>query len=187
MGVFKSIVANLGASENKPVVRVRGLFRWSRRLTVFVPGAVKPNIWSTPLLEDTAYKFSISDPVEGVVSVLNGHSVVSMHKSREEAAEMLELIANAIAPSKWRYVRRFLAAWLVIYIFFPGQDKQVHQSQPDSAPRPMASAPYVAPQAERPMFVAPAQIAPAERPAVMQVPETAANDPFGLQLTPEGK
>jgi hypothetical protein len=187
MGVFKSIVANLGASENKPTVRVRGLFRWSRRLTVYVPGAGHPSIWSKPLLEVDGYRFSLSDMSENGISVMCSGEVVSTHKTKEEALETLELIANAIAPSKWRYVRRFLAAWLVFYIFAPGHGAQDTQPQIYASQRSAAMVPYVAPQAERPMFAAPTPAVPAEGSPAARAPEAANNDPFGLQLTPEGK
>jgi len=182
MGFFKSVIAKIGAAEEKPVVRVRGLFRWSRRLVVYMPGADHPSLHAIPLGEAGNVEFRLHEGDPSLWHVQFRGLVISTHSSKEEALHMLDLLANAIAPSKWRYAIRLLLAWIVFSIFLPSQSEQPPVLT-EARPTP-GIVPYIAPQAERSSFGAETQ---RSMPAQLPSPVTAINDPFGLQITPDGK
>jgi hypothetical protein len=189
MGFLHDMVSKFLASEAKPRVRVAGLFRSDRRLVITVAKGDTQNVVAIPLTQIRgSLKFSVT--TTSLSDGLTQHRLdcgaehAFLFDDEAEAKELLRRISCELAPSGWRYVRRFVYAWVAFYILTP--------SAP--APRPVQQnqALYVPARQAQPQAPIAAPITQGDAGHTASMPATnpseaqpASNDPFGLRLAPQ--
>lgn len=161
-----------------PVIRMRGLRRSSRYLTLFFPKSSNSALRTIPLSRLTESSFSIAK-AEGEdhkwCLMVNNVTIVSDLETEKDARDVLSQIAYEIAPSRWRLVRRVAFVVFLFWFLSPSAQKAPAMALAPSLPISQAQmAPSTDPSPA--ILTAPAQVEDA--------PIADSNDAFGLRLVP---
>lgn len=192
MSFIANIASKLGASERKPVIRMRGYFKSNRRLTLHFPESGDCGLTVIHACDESFGLQSLNLYIEEVdgkfVLQRKGVGCITKFDTREKAVEVMDKITSEIAPSHWRIARRLLALWIVIFFLMPNDSPQL-QPQANAQQAQIQQMQQMRQDPSTQMYVAPQmQQAPSHvAPPIEAAGAASVNDPFGLRLDPSSK
>lgn len=192
MSFIANIASKLGASERKPVIRMRGFFKSSRRLTLHFPESENCGLTVIHACDQPFGLHSLNMCVEEIdgkfVLQRKGVGVITKFDTREKAVEVMNKITSEIAPSHWRTARRLLALWIVFFLLMPNDSSQL-QPQASVQQTQMQQIQQMRQDPSAQMYVAPQmqQGSSHVAPPIETAGAVSTNDPFGLRLDPSSK